>query len=118
LLLIEVYLMIFYPSLAISWLQKLDFLSFMLKIGYFIERMKRWYTYMKYIMAKAVRSISNVRMAGLLSIAIKYPCCSMSVKTRVWRNIAPPKQLKPKMWKSVCILLLSFWSAFIIYREY
>jgi len=47
--------------------------------------------------AKAVRRISNVKMAGLFSTAMKYPCCSMSVKTRIWRNMAPPRELKPKL---------------------
>jgi hypothetical protein len=59
--------------------------------------------YTKYTRAKAVRTISNAKMVGLFSTALKYPCCSMSAKTSVWRNMAPPKQLKPSVWNSVCM---------------
>lgn len=49
---------------------------------------------------------------------MKYPCWSMSAKTRIWRNMAPPRQLKPKVWKRTRIRRSSFVSAFILYRKY
>jgi len=48
-----------------------DFLKFVDKNGYFIERIKRWYMYMKYMRANAVKPISNDSIAGLFSIAVK-----------------------------------------------
>jgi len=59
--------------------------------------MKRWYMYAKYVAENTVRSISKERIAGLFSTAMKYPCWSMSVKTKSCRNIAPPRQLKPSV---------------------
>jgi len=73
--------------------------------------------YMKYMRAKTVRAISNDSMVWLFSIAVKCPCWSMSEKTRICRNMAPPKQLNPKLWMSTRILRSSFVVLFICYRE-
>jgi hypothetical protein len=53
--------------------------------------------YMKYMEEKAVNSISKAKIAWLLSTAMKYPWVSMSVKTNICRNIAPPRQLRPNV---------------------
>ena len=53
--------------------------------------------YRKYTEEKAVKIISKDKIAWLLSTAIKYPWVSMSVKTNICRNIAPPKQLRPNV---------------------
>lgn len=58
--------------------------------------------YAKYIAEKTVKSISNDKIAGLLSTAMKYPCWSMSVNTKSCKNMAPPRQLNPKVWKRTC----------------
>ena len=57
-------------------------------------------------------------MAGFCSIAIKYPWWRMSANTRIWRNMAPPKQLKPKLWKTKRILRLNAGVRVIGNREY
>ena len=51
-------------------------------------------------------AISNESTAGFDSTALKYPCWSMLENARIWRNIAPPMQLKPKPWKTTRILRL------------
>jgi hypothetical protein len=53
--------------------------------------------YAKYMAENTVKSISKERIAELFSTAMKYPCWSMSVKTKSCRNIAPPRQLKPSV---------------------
>ena len=53
-------------------------------------------------------------MAGFFSTAMKYPCWSMSVKTNTCRNIAPPMQLKPKVWKSTWIRRSGLGAVFMI----
>jgi len=68
---------------------------------------------MKYIAVKAVSVNSTVRIAGFVSIALKYPCMKISEKTRICRKIAPPKQLKPKLWMTRLILWFSFGSMVI-----
>ena len=62
---------------------------------------------------KAVSVISIARIVGFASTALKYPCMRISEKTRIWRKIAPPKQLKPKLWITRLILWLSFVSIVI-----
>lgn len=57
--------------------------------------------------------ISSVRIVGFASIALKYPWMRMSEKTRIWRKIAPPKQLKPRLWIIRLILWFSFGSMVI-----
>ncbi len=64
--------------------------------------MNRWYMYRKYTSAKAVKPISRDRTGRLLSIAVKRPRWSMSVNMRTCRNVAPPRQLRPSVWKSIC----------------
>jgi hypothetical protein len=61
---------------------------------------------------------SKASMAGFCSTAMKYPCWSMSVNTRAWRNMAPPIQLKPNVWNRARALRLKVGVAFIINREY
>jgi len=56
--------------------------------------------YRKYNTAKAVKASSNERITVFCSIAMKYPRETMSLKTRICKNIAPPKQLNPKLWKA------------------
>ena len=56
---------------------------------------------------KAVSVISIVRIVGFVSTALKYPCMRIFEKTRIWRNIAPPKQLKPILWITRMILWFS-----------
>lgn len=65
---------------------------------------------------KAVRLISIERITGFASIALKYPWRRMFEKTRIWRNIAPPKQLKPKLWIIRLILWFSFGSIVIAHQ--
>jgi len=60
-----------------------------------------------------VKSISRVKMSGFFSTAMKYPRWSMSVKTKSWRKIAPPKQLKPNVWKSSCLFRSGLVKAFM-----
>jgi hypothetical protein len=60
-----------------------------------------------------VRAISVVRMSGLASTALKYPCSRMLENTRICRNIAPPKQLRPKLWPSRLIRWLN-WASMVI----
>jgi hypothetical protein len=57
-------------------------------------------------------------MAGLCSTATKYPGWRMLAKTKAWRNIAPPKQLKPKLWKTKGILRMNDGVVVINNREY
>jgi hypothetical protein len=57
---------------------------------------------------KAVRVISDARIVGFVSTALKYPCCKMLEKTRIWMKMAPPKQLKPRLWITRLIRWLSF----------
>ncbi len=56
---------------------------------------------------KAVRATSSDKMMGFVSTALKYPCPSMLENTRIWRNIAPPMQLKPMLCISSRILLVT-----------
>ena len=37
-------------------------------------------------------------MTGLVSNASKHPPCTMFEKTSTWKNIVPPRQLKPTVW--------------------
>ncbi len=57
-------------------------------------------------MAKTVRTTSKLKIVVFCSIAMKYPCCTMPVKTSTCKNRAPPKQLKPIVWKRTRILRL------------
>lgn len=57
---------------------------------------------MKYIRENAVKSTSNVKIVRLCSTAMKYPLVSMSLNTRICKNVAPPRQLSPNTWKSTC----------------
>ena len=45
-------------------------------------------------------------IVGFASTALKYPWVSMLENVRIWRNIAPPMQLKPAAWKMRLILRL------------
>jgi len=58
-------------------------------------------------MAKTVNAISNASIAGFCSTAMKYPRWRISAKTSAWRKMAPPKQLKPKLWNMMRILRLN-----------
>jgi len=60
-----------------------------------------------------VKVISIVRMVEFVSTARKYPCRRIFEKTKIWRKIAPPKQLKPKLWITRLILWLNFGSMVI-----
>jgi len=60
-----------------------------------------------------VRAISSESIAGFASTALKYPWVSMLEKVKIWRNIAPPIQLKPNPWKSRRILRLKVDSSVI-----
>ena len=46
----------------------------------------------------AVKAISDERIGVLASTALKYPCSRMFENTRICKKIAPPRQLKPKLW--------------------
>jgi len=65
-------------------------------------------------MAKAVSTTSKLSIVVFCSIAMKYPCWAMPVKTSVCRNMAPPKQLKPNVWKRTRILRLRFGDSVIV----
>jgi hypothetical protein len=60
-----------------------------------------------------VRTISDESIAGFFSTALKYPWLSMLENATIWRNIAPPMQLKPKPWKTTWILRLKVASGVI-----
>ena len=59
---------------------------------------------------KPVSVISSSSITGFVSTALKYPCPKMFVKTIIWRKIAPPRQLSPRLSISRCILRLSWGS--------
>ena len=69
-------------------------------------------------MAKTVRTTSKLSMAEFCSTAVKYPCWAMPAKTRVCRNMAPPRQLKPNVWKTMRILRLKAGGNVIVGRVY
>ena len=60
-----------------------------------------------------MRAISSESIAGFASIALKYPWVSMLENVKIWRNIAPPMQLRPKPWKTRWILRLKVDSSVI-----
>ena len=63
---------------------------------------------MKYVNVKTDRAISNERISGFVSIAVKYPWCAILKNARICKKIAPPKQLKP----TICMITLILWLNF------
>jgi hypothetical protein len=62
-----------------------------------------------------VRTISTESIIGFASTALKYPWYSMLENVRIWRNIAPPVQLKPNPWKIMRVLRLKANSGIIVF---
>jgi hypothetical protein len=72
---------------------------------------------MKYAAVNAVKAVSDIGIGGLVSMVLKCLCWRMFENSRICRKMAPPRQLKPKLWMSRLIRWLNWLSMVFVYRK-